>query len=128
MAIDVIDEVQRTAKALYDQKPDWVRFYREILGVRGTMRRHFPTREAIDEFEQTDAYRDIQRMLKSLRERPPVPEDPEGEPTQIITVRLPKSMHDALRVEAHEHHVSVNKLCISKLLQFIQRGLVPGED
>ena len=30
-------------------------------------------------------------------------------------------------VEAHEHNTSMNKLCISKLLQFVDRELVPVE-
>ncbi len=45
----------------------------------------------------------------------------------MITVRLPKSLHEALRVEAHEHRTSMNKLCISKLLQFIDAENVPSE-
>ena len=51
----------------------------------------------------------------------------EEEPTRVITVRLPKSLHEALRVEAHEHQTSMNKLCISKLLQFIDGDKVPTE-
>ena len=34
-------------------------------------------------------------------------------------------MHEFLRIEAYEHHTTMNKLCISKLLQFIDRGNVP---
>ena len=34
-------------------------------------------------------------------------------------------MHEALRIEAYEHHTSMNKLCISKLLQFIDTENVP---
>ena len=45
----------------------------------------------------------------------------------MITVRLPKSLHEALRAEAHEHRTSMNKLCISKLLQFIDNEKVPAE-
>ena len=85
-------------------------------------------------------------MLKKLREyKPPklteeekakaeqegipakVVEKKPGEPTRVITVRIPRSMHDALKVEAHEHNTSMNKLCISKLLQFADRELVPIE-
>ena len=51
----------------------------------------------------------------------------DAEPTRVITVRLPKSLHEALRVEAHEHRTSMNKLCISKLLQFIDGQQVPAE-
>jgi predicted HicB family RNase H-like nuclease len=49
------------------------------------------------------------------------------EPTRVITVRLPKCLHEALRAEAHEHRTSMNKLCISKLLQFIDEGMVPAD-
>ena len=34
-------------------------------------------------------------------------------------------MHEALRIEAYEHRTSMNKLCISKLLQFIDTENVP---
>ena len=120
------EEVQRTARELFAKRPDWVTFYRKILGLYGTIRRHYPTHEALDDFEQTEAFRHIQQMLRKLREQGPVPENPE-EPTKVITVRLPKSMHEALRVEAHEHHTSMNKLCISKLLQFVDNKIIPKE-
>jgi predicted HicB family RNase H-like nuclease len=120
------EEIQRQAQVLLSQGPDWVTFYRETLGLRGVVRRNFPTREALTEFEQTEAYLEIQQMLTKLRKKgPPVKE--EEEPTRVITVRLPKSLHEALRVEAHEHHTSMNKLCISKLLQFINGQMIPAE-
>ena len=49
------------------------------------------------------------------------------EPTHTITVRLPKSVHEALRDEAHEKRTSMNKLCVSKLIQAIDAALVPCE-
>jgi predicted HicB family RNase H-like nuclease len=122
------EEVQRIAEfaeTLYCQSPDWITFYREILGLHGVVRHAFPSRHALEEFEQTDTYREIQRMLARLRKQGPLANDP-NEPTQVITVRLPKSLHDALRVEAHEHQTSMNKLCISKLLKFIENHVVPG--
>jgi predicted HicB family RNase H-like nuclease len=45
----------------------------------------------------------------------------------VITVRLPKSLHESLRAEAHDRRTSMNKLCISKLLQVIDDELVPAE-
>ncbi|MGO8745295.1 MAG: toxin-antitoxin system HicB family antitoxin [Thermoguttaceae bacterium] len=50
-----------------------------------------------------------------------------AEPTKVITVRLPRSLHEALQIEAHEHETTVNQLCISKLMQCIERELVPSE-
>ena len=35
-------------------------------------------------------------------------------------------MHEALQIEAYEHRTSMNKLCISKLLQHIENDHVPG--
>lgn len=119
-------EVLQVAENLHAQAPDWVTFYRNTLGLRGCVRRAFPTRELLAEFEKTKAFREIQRMLTGLRKRGPVPADPE-DPTRVVTVRLPKSLHEALRVEAHEHHTTMNKLCISKLLQYIDNQMVPAD-
>ena len=120
------EEVQRTAETLYSRTPDWVTFYREIFGLHGTIRHAFPTRDSLSEFEQTDAYLRIQHMLARLREQRSADANQE-EPTRVITVRLPKSLHEALRIEAHEFHTSMNKLCVSKLLQFIDGEMIPSQ-
>lgn len=119
-------EIKQVASSLYSTSPDWVSFYREILGMHGIVRRCFPTLEAMKEFEETEAYEEIQRLLTKLREKGPL-EANDAEPTRVITVRLPKSLHETLRVEAHEHQTSMNKLCISKLLQMIDNAFVPAE-
>jgi len=119
-------DVKRMADQLYAEGPDWVTFYREVLGPHGIVRHTFPSREMLAAFEQTDGYQKILYMLAKLREQGPTALDT-AEPTRVITVRLPKSLHEALRVEAHEHRTSMNKLCISKLLQFIDSEQVPTE-
>ena len=119
-------DIKRAADQLFAQGPDWVTFYREILGVNGIARETFPTRELLADFEQTEAYDEILQMLTRLREKGPLALD-EDEPTRVITVRLPKCLHDALRAEAYEHRTSMNKLCISKLLQYIDGEKVPGD-
>jgi predicted HicB family RNase H-like nuclease len=119
-------DVKRVAAQLYSEDPDWITFYREVLGLRGIVRQTFPTRELLAEFEQTEAHQEVLRMLAKLREQGPASVD-DSEPTRVITVRLPKSLHEALRVEAHEHRTSMNKLCISKLLKFIDGEQVPAE-
>ena len=119
-------EVFQKAYQLFTRRPDWVTFFREILGVSGVVRRNYTTRAEMQEFEVTETYANIQQMLPKLREgSAPPPES--GEPNQVITVRLPKSLHDLLREEAYEHRTSMNKLCISKLLQMIDKGLIPEE-
>jgi hypothetical protein len=119
-------EVRQFADELFGQQPDWITFYREILGLHGIVRRMFPGREALAKFEQTETYQQIQRMLTRLRRQGPqaVVDD---EPTRVITVRLPRSIHESLRAEAHDHHTSMNKLCISKLIQFIDNEKIPTD-
>lgn len=126
IAAEKQEDVQRIAEDLFLRKPDWITFYREVLGLHGVVRQAFRTREELAEFEQSEIFQEIQQMLTKLRGQGPLAADPE-EPTRVITVRLPKSLHEALRVEAHEHHTSMNKLCVSKLLQFIDNQMVPAE-
>ncbi len=118
-----LEEIKYAAETLFETNRDWVKFYREVMGLHGLVRRAFPTIEQMAEFEQTETYRLIQRMLTELRKLPPQ-KDLEEE-TRVITVRMPQCLHEALRIEAYEHHTSMNKLCISKLLQFIDTENVP---
>ena len=121
-------EVCRMSKQLYDQNPDWVAYFREVLGLHGYVRKAFQNRDELDQFEQTEEYAELQQMLAKLREQSNA-KNPTGsfEPTRVITVRLPKSMHEYLRTEAHDLRTSMNKLCISKLLQVIEQDLIPAE-
>jgi predicted HicB family RNase H-like nuclease len=120
-------EVIRVARDLYQQSPDWVAFFREILGLSGIVRRAFPTAEELVAFEQTDEYAEIQAMMANLRKSGPLPPE-EEEPTRVITVRMPRSLHESLRAEAHDRKTSMNKLCISKLLQVIGDELIPADE
>ena len=56
---------------MFAQGPDWVTFYREILGLRGIVRQAFPTRESLAAFEQTEAYQEILQLLTKLASRAP---------------------------------------------------------
>lgn len=124
-AVSRSDQVLRHAEQLFVKGSNWVAFYREILGVRGLVRRYFPTPEALAEFEQTPAYVEVQRMLGRLRARGDAM--CRAEPVHTITVRLPASLHEALKSEAYQRQTTMNKLCISKLLQSIDEELVPKQ-
>ncbi|PHS03012.1 MAG: hypothetical protein COA78_19430 [Blastopirellula sp.] len=119
-------EIVRIARELFRQSPDWVTFFREVLGAEGVVRRLFTAPEALDEFEKSSEYGEIQLMIAKLRERSNVQAESK-EPTRVITVRLPKSLHESLRVEAHSRRTSMNKLCISKLLQVIDNSMIPND-
>ena len=119
-------EILQVAENLYRQDPDWVTFFREVVGIDGAVRKSFPSFEELTAFEQSEEFEAIQKMLVKLREKR-ASADPDNEPTRVITVRLPKSMHEYLRTEAHDLRTSMNKLCISKLLQVIGEEMIPNE-
>jgi len=121
-----ITRVMRVARAARSQALDWASFYRAVLGPGGIVRRMFPDRESLDAFERSAAWREIQAMLTELRRHRAASRDPD-EPTTMITVRLPASLRHALRTEAFERRTTLNKLCISKLLQWIDQDMVPDE-
>lgn len=148
-------EVHRVAQGIFETNPDWVTFYREILGLQGIVRQKYPTRKALAKFERTDTYRQIQQMLATLMARKPPKKPAEAEKAEagrpdetalgreaetgveaevetaeqmkVVTIRLPQSLHETLRVEAFENRTSMNKLCISKLMQLIDSEIVPSE-
>ena len=111
-------KVLQVARQLYQGNPDWVTFFREVLGVSGAARSVFPSQAEFVAFERTNEYQEIQKMVYGLRGRK-IPGNSSNEPTRVITVRLPESLHEALKAEANDHNTSMNKLCISKLLQVL---------
>jgi predicted HicB family RNase H-like nuclease len=121
-----VQRVRELASDKFRDGPDWVTFYREVLGANGVIDGLFPGQELRAKFEKTAEFEEIQHMLAKLREKNRGQKLPD-EATRVITVRLPKSLHEALRHEAHNHKTSMNKLCISKLLQVIDGELVPSD-
>lgn len=124
---DKSQEALRIATELFRQGPDWVTFFREVLGVEGVTHRLFESPAEMLAFEQSPQYAEIQQMVAKLRERSNSGNDEKREPTRVITVRMPKSLHESLRAEAHTRRTSMNQLCISKLLQMIDEGLIPND-
>lgn len=114
-------EAYRVASEMFKQRPDWVTFFREIMGSDGVARRLFADPKDFDWFQGETEYGHMRRMLGMLRN---ASADGFGKETiKIITVRLPESLHMSLRAEAKDRNVSMNQLCISKLLQAIENKM-----
>lgn len=119
-------EARRIAIEVFPQSDSWVVFYREILGVDGVVRQLFQTVEEIRHWESSEEFLEVQEMLTALRSS----DSGKGEsvePQRMITVRLPTSVHESLKVEAEEHQTSMNKLCLSKLMMNISDRFIPVE-
>ena len=61
-------DVFRVADEIFSQRPSWVTFFREVLGVDGIVRQMYSSPETLSHFEQTPEYQKIQQMLARLRE------------------------------------------------------------
>lgn len=110
--------VLEVAEQLYETGPEWLVFFREIMGLDGIVRRTFQTSESLIKFECSPEYARIREMLDDLRQRQQ--ERPATRESQrVITVRMPRSLHETLKAEAQQMQVSINTLCISKLLKLI---------
>ncbi len=109
---------------LFGNAPTWVCFYRELMGGEGLIPQLFPSNEDFGNFLRCDQYYQIQMMLTALRSRD-LPENDPNDPQRMITVRLPKSLHEALCDEAIRLGISVNRLCISRMLQLLDPKMIP---
>ena len=112
------------AAELFGVAPTWTAFYREVLGSEGLMRTAIKDDDEFSEFECCDDHNKLLEMLTALRSRD-LPENDPHEAQRMITVRIPKSLHDSICNEANRLAVSVNKLCISRLLQKIDKTMIP---
>ena len=113
----------QTALAMSWETDDWEDFFREIMSMQGLIHQMFPSVAQRREFETTPEYVEIQHMMAEMRGRR-MKRRQDREKTRVITARLPESLHASLQHEAEQLDTSMNKLCISKLLQIIDKQLV----
>ncbi|RLS33334.1 MAG: hypothetical protein DWH79_07430 [Planctomycetota bacterium] len=126
--------VLQVAERLHAMSPDWVVFFREVLGVEGIVRRTFRDTADLSHFECSPQYARIREMLDDLRSRQR--DRPSSREAQrVVTVRMPRALHETLKAEAEGMRVSINTLCISKLLKMLDEAerrdlstIRPGED
>jgi hypothetical protein len=103
---------QRTREA-----PDWVALHNDLFGIGGKATELFPTESERTAFAQTAECKRIFALLDSL----PSPAVKDfatllATANGAISVRLPRSVHAALLAEARAEGVSLNQLCLSKLV------------
>lgn len=120
-------KILAAAQVLFDARPSWVTFYREIFGVTGEIQRAlFGDTAAYEAFERTAYYARLREMLAELQQYGTM----DGrEPNRVVTARMPKSVYDALREEARRRRTSMNQLVISKILQPLRStDIVPDQE
>ena len=103
---------QRAAKAA-----DWIELSNVLFGMGGKATELFPTESERTAFCRTEEYKQILALMNTL----PHPQvkgfvDMIASANGAISVRLPRSVHAALLAEAKAEGVSLNQLCVAKLI------------
>ena len=97
----------------------WTDLHNALFGIGGKCGELFPTDSTRVEFSRTKEFKEIVTILESLQQRRGEPQesfvDLLAQANGKILVRLPKSIHAALLVEAEAEGVSLNQLCLAKL-------------
>jgi hypothetical protein len=96
---------------------DWVELENALFGLGGKATELFRTQPERTAFCRTKEYKRILALMDGLP-HPPVKGfvDMVANANGAISVRLPRSVHAALLAEAKAEGVSLNQLCLSKLV------------
>lgn len=98
-----------------DSAKTWPDFWNAVGGIGGPIARIFPTQEERVLLSQSDEYRQFTDHLAEMQKSGNHLVDQVESASGAIALRLPKSMHAALKVEAEAEDVSVNQLILAKL-------------
>lgn len=114
------------AEEAFAKTGSWVIFFREILGVGGIVQQLFPDPAELKSFMAGADYETLHEMLAAVRSQDQSKSDA-AEPERMITIRIPKSLHELLQDESKACELSINKLAISKLLWPANPRFVPEQ-
>ncbi len=106
---------------------DWVELSNDVFGPDGKATLAFSNESERTAFCKTEEYKRLLALMNGLP-APPVKELIEltASANGAISVRLPRSVHAALLVEAKAEGVSLNQLCVSKLVAQL-RAVLPAK-
>ncbi|WP_182871153.1 hypothetical protein [Stieleria mannarensis] len=104
----------------------WVVFFREILGVGGVVMQLFPEPGEYRRFSAGPEFATLHEMLAAIRSQDQSKSDA-TEPERMITIRIPRSLHESLAEESQACGLSINKLAISKLLWPANPRFIPEQ-
>lgn len=110
-------QVLEFAESKAKEVSDWLELHFALFGVGGKATELFPTEAERSAFLRSAEYKRINALMDTL----PRPKNKEmqelvSSANGAISVRLPRSVHAALLAEAKAEGVSLNQLCVAKLI------------
>jgi predicted HicB family RNase H-like nuclease len=111
-----------TVRKLGESAANWADFANALFDQKaGLLAKAFPTKEARTAFIQSEEYRQIKALMHQAQMKSGLVEGATPSKSGRLLVRLPKSMHQALALEADAEGVSLNQLVVAKLAMPISR-------
>jgi HicB family len=111
-----IDAIRRAARAAADTAQSWADLSNLLFNPHdGLVTRAFPTRGERARFVKTAAYRELRELIGEVRGRTGLIAGATPTKSGKFVVRLPRSLHAALEMEAAREGVSLNQLVVAKL-------------
>ena len=101
-----------SALQLHAANPSWPDFYAAVFGVGGQIALSYPTETERREFQKSAEYGKIQGLLRSLIA---ASSKPQRTASSVVTVRMQRTLHDALVEQSRQAKVSLNALCLQRL-------------
>lgn len=114
------------AEEAFAKTGSWVVFFREILGAEGAIAELFADPDERSRFIAGPEFATLHTMLAAIRSQDDSKSDA-AEPERMITIRIPRSLHQMLAKESESCDLSINKLAISKLLLPANPKFVPEQ-
>ncbi|HSG71983.1 MAG TPA: toxin-antitoxin system HicB family antitoxin, partial [Planctomycetaceae bacterium] len=110
MATKKAQQVLEFARELQTQKTDWSNLHNAIFGHGGKATELFRTQKERSAFAQTREFAEVWEIINSQKRR-----NGRADESGKFNLRLPVSLHSALKQEAESEGVSLNQLCLAKL-------------
>jgi site-specific DNA-methyltransferase (adenine-specific) len=127
MAIqDKAEKVLQKAKEFASGATSWMEFSNRLFAEPdGLVPKTFPRMTERREFYKLGEYEQLNSLLADLIRRMGIDDGRAAKKSGKFLVRLPKSLHAALDVEAEQEGVSLNQLAVAKLASPLRRSLDP---
>ncbi len=114
-AEDLLQPIVDRANAQYAAGLDWITFYGIYLGPHGEVAQLCASQRDREIMAASAGYQQLRNMLRDLRSTW-LRGKKNGRMKTMITVRLPQEVRDMLKHEARWRGMSLNQLCVDKIL------------
>jgi hypothetical protein len=109
------NRVVEKARELAAKASSWTAFSNAAFAPNGLVAQSFPKMTERRAFYQTPQYEEVNRIFLDIIKRFGISQSAAPRKSGKFVVRVPKTLHAALEVEANDEGVSLNQLALTKL-------------